>query len=418
MRDAMELYPGRLRNEVKELLWKELIKKLVPGAGAAVLLLIFSFSMNERPKEEGKLRPNPGEAAVSEKVHLVREEDCLEMVLPIYAREYKEEELEELAGKAIRYLEGVILGQNESFERITEPLYLPEHLPDELGGGRISWSSDDPGLVSFDGMIQNDELIGMEEVEITAELRFGSEKRYFKKNLIVIPKEYTEEEFFLRTVEKKLQEREQESRTADRFYLPETIMGYSVQWKEEGQVGAGDFLVLVAMLVPVLLYSNYFSSLDKRKKQRKEQAENCYMEFVTKLSLMLAAGVSVRQAYLRLAEEYENRYGMEHVLAGVLVVTKQELENGGSESEVYEAFGRRVGVLPYQRMASLLAQNVSKGVQGLRMLLLQEAKEVMAQERANIKVKGEQAGTKLLFPMMGLLFLVFAILLVPAFQSF
>ena len=84
----------------------------------------------------------------------------------------------------------------------------------------------------------------------------------------------------------------------------------------------------------------------------------------------------------------------------------------------YEDFGRRIGVLAYRRMASLLAQNVSKGVQGMRNLLLQESKEVMAQERANIKAKGEQAGTKLLFPMMGMLFLVFAILLVPAFQSF
>ena len=53
----------------------------------------------------------------------------------------------------------------------------------------------------------------------------------------------------------------------------------------------------------------------------------------------------------------------------------------------------------------------------MRNLLLQEAKEVMAQEKAHIRQKGEQAGTKLLLPMMGMLFLVFAILLVPAFQS-
>ena len=77
-----------------------------------------------------------------------------------------------------------------------------------------------------------------------------------------------------------------------------------------------------------------------------------------------------------------------------------------------------MGVLVYQRMASLLTQNVSKGIQGIQTLLLQEAKEAMAQERANIKIKGEQAGTKLLLPMMGMLVLVFAILLVPAFWSF
>ena len=38
----------------------------------------------------------------------------------------------------------------------------------------------------------------------------------------------------------------------------------------------------------------------------------------------------------RLAEEYEKKYGLEHVLAAELKVTRQELENGGSESEVYD----------------------------------------------------------------------------------
>jgi len=111
----------------------------------------------------------------------------------------------------------------------------------------------------------------------------------------------------------------------------------------------------------------------------------------------------------------------------VVVEAKQEVasepsvevkEEATSEAVVYEAFGGRIGVLAYRRMASLLTQNVSKGVQDIRILLLQEAKEVMAQEKANIRQKGEQAGTKLLLPMTGLLLLVFAVLLVPAFRSF
>ena len=134
--------------------------------------------------------------------------------------------------------------------------------------------------------------------------------------------------------------------------------------------------------------------------------------------MLLAAGNSVRQVFIRLAAEYEKNYGVSHVLAAELRVTKQELDNGRSETIVYEDFGRRIGVLAYRRMASLLTQSVSRGVQGMRTLLLQEAKEVMAQEKAHIRQKGEQAGTKLLLPMVGMLFLVFAILLVPAFQSF
>ena len=42
---------------------------------------------------------------------------------------------------------------------------------------------------------------------------------------------------------------------------------------------------------------------------------------------------------------------------------------------------------------------------------------VTTRDRATIRQKGEQAGTKLLLPMMGLLLLVFALLLVPAFHE-
>ncbi len=158
--------------------------------------------------------------------------------------------------------------------------------------------------------------------------------------------------------------------------------------------------------------------VEELQKQRKEQAENSYSEFIAKLSLLLATGISIRQSFFRLAKEYEEHYGEGHILTIELKVTKQELEHGYSESAVYDMFGKRMGVLVYQRMASLLTQNVSKGIQGIQTLLLQEAKEAMAQERTNIKIKGEQAGTKLLLPMMGMLVLVFAILLVPAFWSF
>ena len=130
------------------------------------------------------------------------------------------------------------------------------------------------------------------------------------------------------------------------------------------------------------------------------------------------AGISVRQSFVRLAEEYEKNYGPDYVLTKELRVIKQELETGRSEAVVYEDFGRRIGVPAYRRMASLLTQSISKGVQGMKSLLLQEVTEVMAQEKALIRQKGEQAGTKLLLPMMGMLLLMFAILLVPAFQSF
>ena len=416
LRDAMELYPGKTREEVRELLFRELTKRLWPGifAGAGLLLLAV-FTGGEESGEE-IVRPAPGGAAATVRVLLELDGGWTTVPLSIGALEYSEEEIEALHETAEKQLETMVPGENESFAKVTKALNFPEKLLEICTG--ISWSTDAPWLVTSDGEVLNGELTEPVELQITAEVSYGTQVRYFSRPITVCPPEYTEEEMALRTAQQELIAWEESSRTKAQLVLPEHAGGLRVKQSEDTDFGAEGFLILLAFAVPMLLYSGYFGGLDTRRKERKEQAESCYTEFITKLSLLLAAGVSLRRAFERLAEEYEKNHGPEHVLAAELKVTRQELDNGCSETVAYEEFGRRIGVLAYRRMASLLTQSVSKGVQGMRNLLLQEAKEMMAQEKANIRLKGEQAGTKLLLPMMGLLFLVFAILLVPAFQSF
>lgn len=416
LRDAMELYPGKTREEVRELLYREVRKKLLPGIAAALLFLIMAVLIGQTPKEEGILRPAPGKEPVPVQVQIGLETGSAELSVSVGALEYEESRIEELHREAEDYLDTLVPGENERLEKVTERLVFPETLP--ATGGEISWSTDAPWLVTSEGEVINLNLAEPEQAEITAKISYGTEQRIYSRVITVYPAVFTEEERLLLQVQEELASLEEETRTKERFFLPEQVLGYPVQQAESGGAGAGAFLVLLAVVLPLLLYFGYFGSLDTRRKERKEQAEGCYSEFVTKLSLLLAAGNSVRQAFVRLAAEYEKNHGPGHVLAAELRVTKQELDNGRSETVVYEDFGRRIGVLAYRRMASLLTQSVSRGVQGMRSLLLQEAKEVMAQEKAHIRQKGEQAGTKLLLPMMGLLFLVFAILLVPAFQSF
>lgn len=417
LRDAMELYPGKSREEVREILFREIGKRLLPGAILAVFFLVLAMlSGGDAVKEEGILRPAPGKAAVFAEIQLELESGRKTLSLPIGSLEYEESRIEELQQEAERYLAEVVPGENEGFAKVTKDLYFPTAFP--ATGGEIYWTTDAPWVITSEGAVLNGDLTAPEQVKITAELFYGSESRFYSELVSVYPAEYKGEEAILREVQKELVKQEEASRTAERFLLPESVQGYRVEEAETEKFRGGAFLILLAVVIPMLLYYGYFGSLDTRRKERKELAEGCYTDFITKLSLLLAAGISVRQGFVRLEEEYAKNHGAKHVLAAELKVTKQELENGRSESVVYEEFGRRIGVLAYRRMASLLTQNVSKGVQGIRMLLLQEAKEVMAQDRANIRQRGEQAGTKLLLPMMGLLLLVFAILLVPAFQSF
>ena len=210
---------------------------------------------------------------------------------------------------------------------------------------------------------------------------------------------------------------EADSRTEEKIALPHEIAGWQVR-RQKNRFGIEAFLVMVAVLLPLLAWSFYQSETQEFEKIRKEQAETAYSGFVIKFALLLAAGVSVRQCFYRLETEYSAVYEKGHCLALELKRTKQELEHGYSENAVYELFGRRMKYLPYQRMAGILGQNSVKGMQGIRELLLQEAREVMAEERTRIRMRGEQVSSKLLLPMMGLLLLVFGILLVPAFQTF
>lgn len=417
LRDSLELYPGKTREEVRAILFREVGKRLLPGGILAVVLIIFAlFSGRDTVEEEGIARPAPGGTSTLVQVQLEMEHGWKSLSLEIGPLEYEESRIEELHREAEIYLEEVVPGENGSLQKITEALFFPETLP--ATGGNISWTTDAPWLITSAGEVLNGNLENAKDVKITAEISYGSEKRYFSRVVTVYPKIFTGEEAILREIQQELMRNEQASRKSERFVLPESVLGYRMEQTKTAEVSKEAFLLLVAMVIPLLLYSGYFSGLDTRRKERKELAESGYTEFVTKLSIMLAAGISVRQTFVRLAEEYEKNYGSRYVLAAELKVTKQELDNGRSETIVYEDFGRRIGVIAYRRMASLLTQNVSKGVQGMRNLLVQEAKEVMAQDRANIRQKGEQAGTKLLLPMMGLLLLVFAILLVPAFQSF
>ena len=157
-------------------------------------------------------------------------------------------------------------------------------------------------------------------------------------------------------------------------------------------------------------------------KKRKEQMLLDYPEIINKFTLLVNAGMTVKQAWSKLTEDYEKkilssqlkkRYAYEEML-----VTVRELKLGVPESIAFEQFGRRVGLLPYIKFGSLIAQNIKKGSKGLSELLSKEASEAFEERKELAKRLGEEAGTKLLAPMMIMLLIVFIIILIPAFQSF
>jgi hypothetical protein len=101
-----------------------------------------------------------------------------------------------------------------------------------------------------------------------------------------------------------------------------------------------------------------------------------------------------------------------------MLATTYELKLGVPENKAYEQFGRRTGLIPYIKFSSLISQNLKKGTKGFTELLLHEATQAFENRKESAKRQGEEAGTKLLIPMMLLLVIVFLIIMIPAFMAF
>ncbi len=93
------------------------------------------------------------------------------------------------------------------------------------------------------------------------------------------------------------------------------------------------------------------------------------------------------------------------------------MNQGISEVQVYESFGKRCQNASYLKLGTLMVQCTKKGAKGMTKIMADTADEAMMQKREYILRKGEQISTKLLLPMGLLLIVVMAVLIVPAFLS-
>ena len=145
-----------------------------------------------------------------------------------------------------------------------------------------------------------------------------------------------------------------------------------------------------------------------------------YPDVISQFTLLLGAGMTAKNAWKKMVEDYswqKKISGTSKVVYEEMLYTWQEMQSGIPETECYERFGRRCELLPYIKLGALLAQNLRKGARGIAEVLRMEAVEAMDERRNRAKRLGEEAGTKLLVPMIIMLVVVLAIVVVPAFWA-
>lgn len=217
---------------------------------------------------------------------------------------------------------------------------------------------------------------------------------------------------------KAVTEYNEKKQEEEKYYLPNELDGEIITWTRPWDTSGSIFAVLCvagAFCIPFQKQRNN----EKIKKERLDQMLLDYPNLVTRLSLLLEAGMTVRRAVGKIALDYKRkRNGCVRYAYEELLKSYYEMESGVMEEQVYENFGRRCGHPKYRALSALLVQNLKRGNRQLLEMLEQESAEAFEERKRYARVQGEAAATKLLIPMVLMLIVVLVILIVPACISF
>ncbi len=325
------------------------------------------------------------------------------------------EEAEALVDEFVEKLPQYMAGKNESLQKVTGDLRLQE----KYDGFPVTviWDSDKPGLLSSDGQVFSVEEV--REVTLTAYISYGTSERVKEFQVMLVPPELSDEELAYREMKELLTRSQEDSIRQEEWRLPEKWRGESITWRqivEDNSLLLWAAAIAAAVMVFFLLDKDLHGQMEERQKRLHRE----YSEIVHKLVLYVGAGMTIRGTFQKLAGDYEAKCregGKSSPAYEEILYTCRELHSGVSEGLAYEHFGRRTGLQEYIRLSTLLAQNLKRGNSTLLDRLREEAEKSAEERLQQSKKLGEEAGTKLLVPMVLMLAVVMVVIMIPAMSS-
>ena len=396
---------------------KEKIQLILIGVIVAVTVVLLWLRDGSGKEEDRIWIARPESGTKKQGIALTIGDTKEEWTLQIEPRDKTEDELEAEFTESIRILNEALNPQNAEEIIVTESVVLPQYIAET--GVDIRWDSSEETVLSKDGKVCREELEDVCEISLLAYMSLGEEYKEQQFLVKVLPYEAESREALLYQAEEALKSLEEETSGEEGFYLPEEIGAVTVGVSKK-KISAIAIVAALVLALPVLLIVAKRQEKEKEKQKREEALLAAYPQLITKLTLYTGAGLSLRGAWERLASEYRKATeatGKKDAACEEVLVLAGELKNGTSEARAYEAFGKRIGLKPYLRCAALLVSQLQKGSGGLREGLEAEVRLAWEMHRERATKKGEEAQTKMLFPMMGMLLLVMAVVMIPAFFS-
>ena len=342
-------------------------------------------------------------------------EDLYHIPITISEKYYSQKELTQMSGDVMKVLEKEILGRNQSFDKIEYDMCLVKSV--EGYPFAIEWRTDDEYMDS-EGHLVQDELETPILMGLTAALSCESYQIEYDMSVRIHSKAICPD--LSERLAKQVSSVEENSREQQNVVLPSEVENKNIRWSYQRNYRGLLFLAATPVFV-CLIYYGKDRDLHKQVVDREEQMCMDYPEIVSALALLLGAGMTVPNAWNKIASDYKHRRGnnsKKRYAYEEMLMTIYEMESGVVQAKAYEHFGRRCRIPCYNKLSTMLSQNIRKGASNLPLLLKEEAANAFEERKHIARKLGEKAGTKLLIPMMMLLGITMLIIMVPAFHTY
>ncbi|SDB37242.1 Type II secretion system (T2SS), protein F [Pseudobutyrivibrio sp. YE44] len=402
----------------QELTKKQIVEILLVILVMGVLLLVSDY-IKANYKFDGTIERNQaGEGSSTEDLRLSFLDEKQEMTVEVSDKRLSKKQIDKAFSKAIKEIDKTYLGDNKSANDVTTDLDLRTSYVDGLI--EAQWKFDIYGIIGNNGKLRDENIPEKGEiVNVTALLYYEEEECIYSFSVVVNQKSLDTLEGQLAAINREVESIDENTRTKSSLKLPGEVEGMDLVWKKKMDYRGLQLILLGFAAVGAILIGKRRDAA-KAEKEAIEAKEKDYPMIVSELSILMGAGMSFRKALERISAKYlasvknggEKKAGFEEI-----VKTYRKMIDGLGEIQALEELGKNSESKEYRKLSMMLIQNLRKGSKELISSLEKEEKYAFEMRKQRALRAGEEASTKLLLPMAGMLGIVIVVLVVPAIMQ-
>ena len=166
--------------------------------------------------------------------------------------------------------------------------------------------------------------------------------------------------------------------------------------------------LLVAVVLPLAKVKDTLNRAERKKQDLQLELP----ELISKLTLLVQAGETVQKALAICIERKREEWC--HPLYAELARMKKDVHNGYSFAQALEQFAKRCSLQEVSMFVTAVLINQRRGGDTFVLAMQDVGRQLWEKRKAVARRRGEEASTKLVFPMMLMFLVILAVVGAPA----